>query len=236
MARPDAVIFDLGGTLATPEDWPGAVARTFVKMGLDAAGAETWTAKATEKVGHPEGPKSSRRKNRRHRDAWAEAVLVEAGIEDGLVARTALLRRVLETEILWRPAYPEVPAMLDRLVAAGQRIGVASNNDGRTREKVAAIGLTHPFEVIIDSQEERSAKPDPGILITAAERMGVMPFRALYVGNDPEKDVVAAHAAGMPVAWVDREGVGPGRYHAEILLPDLSTLPEAITETFGAPN
>ena len=234
MARPHAVIFDLGGTLATPEDWPGAVARSLEKMGLDASGAAEWTAAATEKVGHPEGPKNSRRKNRRHRDAWAEALLVEAGVKDGLLARTALLRRVVETEILWRPAYPEVPAMLDRLVADGHRIGVASNNDGRTREKVAAIGLAHPFEVIVDSQEERSAKPDPGILITAAERMEVMPYRALYVGNDPEKDVVAAHAAGMPVAWVDREGTGPGRYHAEIFLPDLSTLPDAILETFGA--
>jgi len=233
MTRPDAVIFDLGGTLATPEDWPGAVARSLAKMGLDASGADTWTATAEEKVGHPEGPKNSRRRNRRHRDAWAEAVLAAAGVTDGLLARTALLRRLVETEILWRAAYPEVPAMLDRLVALGHRIGVASNNDGRTREKVAAIGLAHPFEVIVDSQEERSAKPDPGIILTAAERMGVMPYRALYVGNDPEKDVVAAHAAGMPVAWVDRTGEGPGGYRPEILLPDLSTLPEAIAETFG---
>jgi HAD superfamily hydrolase (TIGR01509 family) len=233
MARPEAVIFDLGGTLATPEDWTGAVARALRRMGLDDAGADRWCEEATAGVGHPEGPKTSRRRLRRHRDAWAEAVLVAAGVEDGLPARTALLRRVVETEILWRPPYPDVPEMLDRIVAEGYRIGVASNNDGRTREKVAAIGLAHPFEVIVDSLEERTAKPEPDLVLVAAERMGVMPFRALYVGNDPEKDVVSAHAAGMPVAWVEREGAGPGRYHAEIVLPDLSGLPEAIRETFG---
>jgi HAD superfamily hydrolase (TIGR01662 family) len=233
MARPLAVIFDLGGTLATPEDWTGAVRRSFLRMGLDASGAEVWVRAATDSVGDPEGPKTSPTRLRQHRDAWAAAVLDAAGVTAGRIARIALLRRLVETEVLWRPPYPEVPEALDRLVERGYRLGVASNNDGRTREKIAALGLTHPFEVLVDSTEEKTRKPDPDLLVRAAERMDLMPFRCVYVGNVPEIDVVAAHAASMPVAWVDREGRGPGTWRAEIHLPDLSTLPEAIAATLG---
>jgi HAD superfamily hydrolase (TIGR01662 family) len=233
MARPEAVIFDLGGTLATPEDWAGAVHRSLAKMDLDPTGCAAWVETADREVGHPEGSKVSRSRLRRHRDAWSRAILAAAGVEAGLTARTALLRRLVETEVLWRPAYPEVPEMLDRLRAEGFRMGVASNNDGRTREKVAAIGLADRFEVIVDSLEERTRKPDPDLVVRAAELLDVLPYRCLYVGDRPEMDVVAGHAAGMPVAWVDRKGVGPGDWRAEIHLPDLSTLPEAIAEVLG---
>jgi HAD superfamily hydrolase (TIGR01662 family) len=233
MSRPEAIIFDLGGTLATPEDWTGAVRRSLSRMGLPTDEAEAWVARASESVGHPEGSKTSRTRLRRHRDAWARAVLEAAGVSSGLAARTALLRRLVETEILWREPYPEVSTTLDRLVEEGYRIAVASNNDGRTREKVAAIGLTHPFEAIVDSVEERTAKPAPDLVARAAEILDVMPYRCMYVGDRPEMDVVAGHAASMPVAWVDRHGVGPGDWRAEIHLPDLSRLPEAIAETLA---
>jgi HAD superfamily hydrolase (TIGR01509 family) len=232
VARPEAVIFDLGDTLAVPEDWTGAMRRSLERMRLETGDLEDWLERAQAVVGHPEGHKTSRSRLRAWRDAWAKAVLEAAGVTEGLLARTALLRRLVECEILWRPPHPEVPAMLDRLVAEGYRLGIASNNDGRTREKVGALGLTHPFEVIVDSLEERTAKPAPDLLAIAAERMEVLPFRCLYVGNDPDKDVAAAHAAGMPAAWVDREGRGPGSYRAEIHLPDLSGLPEAIAAKF----
>jgi HAD superfamily hydrolase (TIGR01662 family) len=231
--RPQAVIFDLGGTLGTPEDWTGAVRRSLVRMGLDASGVEDWIRAAMESVGPPEGPKTSRTRLRQHREDWAAAILEAAGVKGGRLARIALLRRLLETETLWRPPYPEVPAALDRLVERGFRLAVASNNDGRTREKIAAMGLVHPFEVLVDSLEEKTRKPEPDLLVRAAERMDLIPYRCMYVGNVPEVDVVAAHAAGMPVAWVDREGRGPGDWHAEIHLPDLSTLPEAIAATLG---
>jgi HAD superfamily hydrolase (TIGR01549 family) len=227
------VIFDLGDTLAVPEDWTGAMRRSFERMGLETSGLEGWLADAQKVVGHPEGHKTSRSRLRAWRDAWALAVLEAAGITEGLLARTALLRRLVECEILWRPPHPEIPGMLDRLVAQGYRLGIASNNDGRTREKVGALGLTHPFEVIVDSLEERTAKPDPDLLVIAAEGMKVLPYRCIYVGNDPDKDVVAAHAAGMPAAWVDREGRGPGNYRAEIYLTDLAGLPQAIVERFS---
>jgi HAD superfamily hydrolase (TIGR01509 family) len=233
MRRPDAIIFDLGGTLATREDWTGALERSLDRMGIPCEDAEAVRQAVEAKVGAPEGPMTSRRRLGRHRQRWAAAALEAAGVTDGLPARTALLRRLLETETLWRPPHPEVPEMLDRLTGR-YRLAVASNNDGRTREKLAALGLAHPFEAILDSQEEKTAKPDPDLLVATASRLALMPFRCVYVGNDPHMDVVAARAAGMPVVWVDREGVGPGEWRPNIHLPDLSRLPEALEETFGS--
>jgi len=38
--------------------------------------------------------------------------------------------------------------------------------------------------------------------VVAAERLGVAPHEALYVGDRRDVDVAGAHAAGMHAAWI----------------------------------
>ena len=93
----------------------------------------------------------------------------------------------------------------------------------------SAISLGKLPRLSLEKDSEQSEPP----VSMPADRMEIAPFRCLYVGDDPDKDVAAAHAAGMPAAWVDRAGRGPGRYRAEIYLTNLAGLPEAIVERFG---
>ena len=89
---------------------------------------------------------------------------------------------------------------LDRLRAAGLRLGVVSNSDGRVEEALVAAGLRDRFDVVLDSALVGVEKPDPAIFRAALDALGVAPAEALYVGDLYEVDVVGARAAGMPAA------------------------------------
>jgi putative hydrolase of the HAD superfamily len=70
------------------------------------------------------------------------------------------------------------------------------------------------------------AKPDLRIFLAGAAAAGVSPHEVLHVGDDSHADGVGALAAGMQVAWLNREGHewshGDTRPHLEV--PDLHVL------------
>jgi len=107
---------------------------------------------------------------------------------------------------LWSSVDPETPASLERLRAAGLRLGVVSNSDGRVDEALRAARLHNFFEVVIDSQLVGFEKPDPRIFQAALERLDVLPAEALYVGDIYEVDVVGSRRAGMDVILLDPLG------------------------------
>jgi putative hydrolase of the HAD superfamily len=108
---------------------------------------------------------------------------------------------------LWGAHQPETPAALGRLTAAGFRIAVISNSDGRAASTLERNGLLRYFEFVIDSGEVGVEKPDPRIFRLALDRLGVPAHDALYVGDLYEVDVVGARAVGMQAALIDPEGV-----------------------------
>ena len=168
----------------------------------------------------------------RWRSRWNRAVIEALGVAPpALDATAAWLRHVVEAETLFRPAYPEVGPELDALAAAGWRMAVISNNDGRAAAKTAAIGLADRFEFVLDSLIEGVAKPDPELLLRGARRMGLDPEACVYVGNDHGADVVSAKAAGMFAVWLNREGVPSPAPAADLELPTMAGLAAAL----GAP-
>jgi HAD superfamily hydrolase (TIGR01509 family) len=70
--------------------------------------------------------------------------------------------------------------------------------------------VLHPIESQIDAVvtplEAGVPKPHPGIFRTALEALGVDPKDAVFVGDDPETEIEAAHEVGLPVIFVDRKG------------------------------
>jgi HAD superfamily hydrolase (TIGR01662 family) len=107
-------------------------------------------------------------------------------------------------------ARPGARAALDRLRAAGVRVGIVTNQSGVARGLIdaSAVGrinerveeLLGPFEVVEvcthgpdDGCDCR--KPAPGMILTAAARLGVDPADCVVVG-DIGADVEAAAAAG----------------------------------------
>jgi HAD superfamily hydrolase (TIGR01549 family) len=92
------------------------------------------------------------------------------------------------------------------------RLGVVTNGIDRVqRSRLAASGLAPLFETVVTSQGCGYAKPDPRILHVALDAMRIAPRHAVYVGDDPAVDGVAARAAGVPFVWMDRGDPVRGR-------------------------
>ncbi|MGY6536832.1 MAG: HAD family hydrolase [Pararhodobacter sp.] len=110
-----------------------------------------------------------------------------------LVALESLIAREAET-VVPVPAVPLRP-LLGRLVASGYRLGVATND----YETVAHRHLSEEidlFSFVAGFDSGHGAKPDPGMLLAFAARMGVAPAQVLMVG-DSAHDLIAGRAAGM---------------------------------------
>jgi phosphoglycolate phosphatase len=121
----------------------------------------------------------------------------------------ALQRRLLE---IYRAAlsagtrlFPGMDQVLDALAARGLHAGVVTNKPGwLTEPLIDAVGLRPRLRVVVSGDTVAQAKPSPLPLLYAAKMAGVSPDECIYVG-DAERDIQAAHAAGMP-ALIARYG------------------------------
>jgi len=85
---------------------------------------------------------------------------------------------------------------------------------------VHRVGIGQHFHACVSARETGVAKPDVRIFEAAARVAGVAPQEVLHVGDDAHLDCVGALAAGIQVAWVNREGHawshGDSRPHLEV--------------------
>ena len=93
---------------------------------------------------------------------------------------------------------------LERL-ASKYRLGLVSNFYGNLEEVCEELHLTEILDVAIDSTVVGVMKPDAGIFQAALNPLGLEPGQALFVGDNPYRDMGGAKAIGMPHVWV----VGP---------------------------
>ncbi len=140
---------------------------------------------------------------------YLELVLAHAGIAASPATELALaeVRDYHARENLWEDVPTDVIPALGRLRAAGLRLVVVSNANGRLRAAFDRIGLTRHLDDIIDSSEVGYEKPDPAIFRLALARAGAEPARALHVGDLYHVDVVGARAAGVRALLLDPAGL-----------------------------
>lgn len=182
---PQAVLFDLDGTLAdTAGDLGGAlnqlrVARGLAPMPLDdlrpyaSAGARGLIGVGLDI--HPGDAEF---------EPMREAFLA------------AYTRCLADTTVL----FDGMPELLYELSARGMKWGIVTNKPHRfTLPVMDGLGLREEAAVIISGDSTAHAKPHPLPLLTACEQMGVPPAAVLYVGDDL-RDIQAAQAANMPSA------------------------------------
>jgi 2-haloalkanoic acid dehalogenase type II len=100
--------------------------------------------------------------------------------------------------------YPEALEVLNALGPV--RAAIVSNAD---HEHVAAWPLKWPVEFILTSEAAQAYKPSPVIFRRALEQLGLEPHEVLHVGDSDIDDVGGARAAGMRVAWLNRNGRRP---------------------------
>jgi HAD superfamily hydrolase (TIGR01549 family) len=127
---------------------------------------------------------------------------------------------------LWLDAYarrraallPGARAVLERLLRAGQRLGIVTSGDrSRVARELGEHGLSLAFEALVCGGDTPERKPHPAALQLALRKMQVEPARALYVGDSPE-DILMARAAG--VASVGIPGGFPNRASLLASQPD----------------
>ena len=210
MARegiPSAVLLDALGTLVELETpWPhlaDELAARGVVVGLEDARAAMLAEMDYYRAHHDEASTWPALKDLRRRCA---AVVQERlstslplpDVEDALLAAVRFR------------AYPEVPAVLERLRADGARLAVVSNWDISLHDVLERTRLRALVDIVVISAEVGVAKPDPAIFRAALERLGARAAHAIHVGDSVEHDVAGAHAAGLEAILVARNGAtGP---------------------------
>ena len=201
-----AVLFDVGNTLlfldyerlATGISPVAGVELTAAGLALGADEA----ARAMERGAATDRERAS---------LYLETLFGLAGVpNDRMDAVRAALLRLHGERSLWSGVDSRTGPALARLRAAGFRLGVVSNSDGRVEQALAAAGLRDYFDVVVDSALAGVEKPDPRIFAPALAALGVAPEEALYIGDMYEVDVVGARAAGLGTALV-----APGGRHAD---------------------
>jgi 2-haloalkanoic acid dehalogenase type II len=110
--------------------------------------------------------------------------------------------------------FPDVPPGLARLKS---RYALASLSNGNA--DLARIGLNHLFSLSLNARQIGAAKPARRCFERLAQELALEPAQVLYVGDDPRLDVLAARAAGLQTAWMNRRGHS---WPAELTPADLS--------------
>jgi phosphoglycolate phosphatase len=129
---------------------------------------------------------------------------VRPGDERYEALRAAFLARYAERMLQETQVFEAVVPVLEALEGRGTRWGIVTNKAFHLAEPiVVGLGLGMRSAVLVGGDTTPFAKPHPQPLLEAARRMGVMPGRCVYVGDD-RRDVQAGKSAGMATvaaAW-----------------------------------
>lgn len=105
---------------------------------------------------------------------------------------------------------PLVVATVERLRRRGLRLVVVTNgSSSNQRQKLARSGVEHLLDAVIVSGEVGISKPDPQIFAQALAAISVAPADALFIGDDPRRDIVGAGDVGIRTCWVSHGDAWP---------------------------
>jgi len=229
-----AVLFDLGGTLVDERDFAGwsEIARgVFLDVGpeeLAHAFLEVEERLDREPLALA-GPEAMV-------ERWRQVLSSATGgpVPTETAARFVAARALGQDHPL--AVFSDVRRCLDQLRGAGLRLGVVSNSTSEpaVRRILDRAGILSYFGPVVSSGTEGVAKPDPEIFRRALVRIQAAPSEALYVGNLPQTDAVAARRAGLHSVWLHRDGTGLGTDPPEIT--SLLEVPLVVRQLDGAPG
>lgn len=217
LPRPEAVIFDLDGTLVdTVETRIRAWLATFAEFGIPATRAQVAPLIGSD------GRRLAREV------AGAAGMTLTEGRDEEIDRRSGEIYESLNRDP--RPL-PGARRLFTALDAAGVPWAIAtSSRREQVGASVAALGLDRD-PAIVDGSHVENAKPAPDLLLLAASELGVEPARTWYVG-DSTWDMASADAAGMVALGVTAGSVVSARELREAgarwVTEDLSKLAEAV--------
>ena len=183
MSETLAVIFDMDGVLVDSfrphyKSWLEMARRAGLSF-TETEFAETFGRTSREIIAHFWG------ENNRFTDEEIAALDAE---------KEAAYRRIIDVDF---PAMPGVLELLDSLKKAGYKLAVGTSgppeNAKMAMDKLDAWKI---FDTVCTGADVEFGKPDPGVFLLAAKRLGV-PASLCAVVEDAPPGIQAAHAAGM---------------------------------------
>ena len=164
----------------------------------------------------------------RHCDFWQ---VTEDGLDWALEAQgiedEALRSRLLD---LYREldAYPEVPAMLEKLKARGARTAILSNGSpDMLASAVTSAGIAGLLDEVLSVEDVGVFKPHAKVYDMVGEAFGCAKEEVLFVSSNGW-DAAGASGYGFTTAWVNRAGAPVDRLYARPhhVLTDLAPIPD----------
>ncbi len=107
--------------------------------------------------------------------------------------------------------------VLPGLTRLRRRYALATLSNGNA--DLGRIGLEHLFAVSLNAGQLGAAKPARQCFERLAADLALPPGELVYVGDDAYLDVLAARAAGLKTAWMNRSGAP---WPADLPPPDLT--------------
>src|SRR5512142_1007814 len=139
-------------------------------------------------------------------DLWTKWMLPDFPLEQvsGIAVQ---LNQLYRQSTALRIAFPETRDVILELFRRGYRLGLVSNTTSSVEVPalLKELEITGCFETVILSTVVGKRKPNPAILLEAAQRMEIAPERCAYIGDRIDRDVAAARKAGFSCAVVLRD-------------------------------
>lgn len=127
------------------------------------------------------------------------------------------------------PARPYVKELLRSLAPIYQLAVVSNGSSATQRKKLEQARLAGFFSSVWISEECGCAKPSPRIFLLALQQLKCKPEDALFIGDDPVRDIEGAAQVGCRTCWVSHGGLFPKELTPpDLTISDVSALPDAL--------
>jgi HAD superfamily hydrolase (TIGR01509 family) len=255
---PAAVLLDHGGVISSSTKDPQAqrafaetLANDLQRAGHHVTTAELVSAFEAARFRHKEWKHATHRDGAEAvpeidpRTLWEELTGADlpAGARAWLAAEAHRLSHefaLIKSRVTLRPGMSDVFAVARE---HGIRIAIVSNTvSGRAvRDRLRGYGLLDQVAASVYSDELGRRKPDPAMPAEAVRALGVLPSDCWFVGDKPDRDMLAARGMGIGTIVLVRGGSTPddaidtigdngdARLRPDVVLPDLGALADLLS-------
>ncbi len=158
------------------------------------------------------------------RKGWMKNLASEFGFFDSNYIESGF-------EVFWL-ARNEVTFFDDTLNILGElskdySLGVISNGNA----DVNHIGVGHLFDFTLSSEKAGVSKPHKDIFHQALKLASAKSHETVYVGDDPKRDILGAHGAGLHAIWFNPRLIAwPGGRTPTAVIQHLNQLQDKVSE------
>lgn len=196
--RLQAILFDYGGTLDGPAShWLDRFAELYARAGRPVPFEALKTAFYRADEAAYGDPRVAGMSLVRLMELHVGVQLRELGLDDDRLHRQLVDAFVAGSETALADSRAQLSGLVERY-----RLGVVSNFYGNVAQILTVAGIAPLLSVIADSNRVGVRKPDRRIFDHALAGLGTAAAATLHVGDSYERDVRAAHAAGLRTAWL----------------------------------